>query len=88
MRRIVLILALTVFLATVVFVGSGMTQEVNRGCEGIITAFDAQDVGGSPKEPSQGGEHSALGGMLTHEHGCKAGFPAPPPGTSGGQGGP
>ena len=90
MRRIVLVLALTVFVVIVALGGAGLAQEIppthagpEKGCEGIRPANDAQ--AGDPKEdPSQGEENSAAE-LVANAHLCRLAGPPIEPGTSGNQ---
>jgi hypothetical protein len=86
MRRIVLVLALTVFAVTVALGGLGLAQEIppdqgrdspETGCEGIQNANVVQGDRSSPSRAD----------LVGDAHSCKTDLPFNPypPGSSGGQ---
>ncbi len=83
MRRLVLVLALTVFSLTVAFGGAVLAQDIptdkgggpETGCEGIQTAAELQNPGTEPSATQEvANAHTcALGGPKVYEPGQSGG---------------
>ena len=93
-RRLLLVLAITAFVAAVVLPGSGLTQEIpptkagpEKGCEGIWVGANQQDDGIPQQAIPKAGTEPSAAPEVGKAHFCKTEQPTNPYnlGSSGGQ---